>query len=400
MATSFRKTGASKSRAFLPSGTKHSVQNSQLLVSTGVPSIDVLLGGGIAVGTIFLVEEDVYGSYARILCKYFLAEGIVSQHAVHVSSADRSPAGILRELPASVDESGCLSVSDSSVTSGESDALSIAWRYQNQPKYQSERGIKFGHFYDLSKTMDESCLRNIPTTMFDASEERRHCIAATSDATEHSPCRLMHPLYSKLWESIKSTIGDGQFSTSSTVEERKVLRIVIEALGSPLWGEDDEQYHSLAKFLFYLKGLLRMAYAVALITIPTHLMQDTAIVRRLEHLCDTVVALESFEGSDKMKNPVYRDYNGLFHVRSLPRINSLMTHMPETLKWAFKLRRRKFSIEKLHLPPELSETASRAQGDLSNPASRKSLSRVGERNCQGSSIMAHVKGKPMDALEF
>ena len=41
-------------------------------------------------------EEDVYGSYARILCKYFLAEGIVSQHAVHVSSADRSPAGILR----------------------------------------------------------------------------------------------------------------------------------------------------------------------------------------------------------------------------------------------------------------------------------------------------------------
>ena len=36
---------------------------------------------------------------------------------------------------------------------------------------------------------------------------------------------------------------------------------------------------------------------------------------------------------------------GLFHVQSLPRINSLMTHMPETLKWAFKLRRRKFSIE-------------------------------------------------------
>ena len=43
---------------------------------------------------------------------------------------------LLQELPASVDESGCLSVSDSSVTSGESDALSIAWRYQNQPKYQ------------------------------------------------------------------------------------------------------------------------------------------------------------------------------------------------------------------------------------------------------------------------
>ena len=36
---------------------------------------------------------------------------------------------------------------------------------------------------------------------------------------------------------------------------------------------------------------------------------------------------------------------GLFHLVKLPRLNSLSSHLPETLDLAFKLRRRKFSIE-------------------------------------------------------
>ena len=34
-------------------------------------------------------------------------------------------------------------------------------------------------------------------------------------------------------------------------------------------------------------------------------------VRRLERLCDTVVHLDSFVGSDKEKNPVYKEYHGM-----------------------------------------------------------------------------------------
>lgn len=36
---------------------------------------------------------------------------------------------------------------------------------------------------------------------------------------------------------------------------------------------------------------------------------------------------------------------GLFHLVKLPRINSLTCHFPETLDLAFKLRRKKFTIE-------------------------------------------------------
>ncbi len=119
---------------------------------------------------------------------------------------------------------------------------------------------------------------------------------------------------------------------------------------------------------------------------------------RLEHMCDTVLNLESFTGSDKEKNPAFKEYHGerkrgerrknkgqtfddssvlflrasrlslripilfgfvvlksncktdgsvagLFHIVKLPRLNSLQCHMPDTVDLAFKLKRKKFMIE-------------------------------------------------------
>ena len=36
---------------------------------------------------------------------------------------------------------------------------------------------------------------------------------------------------------------------------------------------------------------------------------------------------------------------GLFNIVKLPRLNSLVSHMPDTLDLAFKLKRKKFTIE-------------------------------------------------------
>ena len=38
--------------------------------------------------------------------------------------------------------------------------------------------------------------------------------------------------------------------------------------------------------------------------------KDGTHVKRLERLCDAVVRLESFPGSDKEQNPLYKDYHG------------------------------------------------------------------------------------------
>ena len=42
------------------------------------------------------LEEDAFGSYARQLSKYFLAEGIVSSHAIFLASAEPEPSSILK----------------------------------------------------------------------------------------------------------------------------------------------------------------------------------------------------------------------------------------------------------------------------------------------------------------
>ena len=43
---------------------------------------------------------------------------------------------------------------------------------------------------------------------------------------------------------------------------------------------------------------------------PTPIPQDIAYTRRLERLCDGVVRLESFAGSDKERSPLYKEYHG------------------------------------------------------------------------------------------
>lgn len=44
MSTSFKKKTASRGQPTLPNGTKPSLNKNQLLISTGVPSLDNLIG--------------------------------------------------------------------------------------------------------------------------------------------------------------------------------------------------------------------------------------------------------------------------------------------------------------------------------------------------------------------
>lgn len=74
-------------------------------------------------------------------------------------------------------------------------------------------------------------------------------------------------------------------------------------------------------------------------------------------MVDFSIELESFAGSDKETNPAFKEYHGLIYIRKLVALNALTAHLPETHDLAFKLRRKRFIIEKLHLPPELQQEA-------------------------------------------
>lgn len=90
-------------------------------------------------------------------------------------------------------------------------------------------------------------------------------------------------------------------------------------------------------------------------------------MKRIERMCDIVVRLESFEGSEKHKNPVFKDYQGdhlqslsktkflwfliggfslgLFHVIKVVHPNVSVCPRPEAADFGFKVRRKKFVVE-------------------------------------------------------
>ncbi|KAJ9584184.1 hypothetical protein L9F63_021481 [Diploptera punctata] len=342
--TSFQKKN--KSRIPYIPGTKPSIQNAQLLGSSGIPSLDYVIGGGVPVGTILLIEEDKYGSYAKLVAKYFLSEGIVCGHSVLAASQDVDCQTLVHELPAPIKP-------EDSTSTNEGDKMTIAWRYQNLRTVESSpTNTAFGHNFDLTKYIEDDVLKKSDVSLWSG------CVDKLENKGGFS-----NPSFLDLLCKIHCKLKEGQFGISANPEKRNLMRIAVLSLGSPLWAPTESD---LARFCYCLRALVRSAYAICLITVPSHLYQNESIVKRCEHLCDISVRLESFAGSEKETNPVYKDYHGLFHINKLSAINTLAPHIPESIDLAFKLKRRKFLIEKLHLPPELQESVQREQDDLAS----------------------------------
>jgi len=351
MATSFKKKTTSRGRPPLVAGTKPSLANNQLLISTGCPSLDTLLGGGLAVGTLLLLEEDAHQSYTNILKKLFIGEGVACNHSLFLASAEESPSDVLKELPRVANEDRS---SESSKQVDNKDDLKIAWRYQNQPKVQTViLQTQFGHYFDLSEKISAEKIDSLNYTCFSPKRENLK-----------SSLGSIKVAYKNLLQSIKDVTEKGNLYTENSMTIPSILRINISSLASPLWKESlitSENYDpSLSWFLLSLRSLLRHSYSVCMVSIPAHLFDETHYIKRIEHCADVVISLKSFAGSEKSQNPLYKEYHGLFHIKKVPHLNSICGQHIDTSDLAFKVKRKKFVIEKLHLPPDISETVSRS----------------------------------------
>ncbi|KAI9608437.1 hypothetical protein H4Q26_004619 [Puccinia striiformis f. sp. tritici PST-130] len=83
-----KPTNSEQSISSYPTGFHPSHYNGIPTASTGIASLDDLLGGGLPISSSFLIDEDQDGGYAKLMLRYSIAQGIVSnQNLIVIGSS-------------------------------------------------------------------------------------------------------------------------------------------------------------------------------------------------------------------------------------------------------------------------------------------------------------------------
>jgi len=327
-------------------------------------------------GLCFLIEEDHETKYYSFFLKYFLAEGVACSHGIALVTEDE-PSEILDRLPAISqprerdDESESSSINNSKTnikndsretkkepTEKIGEDLKIAWRYKEFVKSAeaNQNALElttFCHTFDFSKRMRVEVMNPMHT-------HKMHISPLISDAYLHTYQQL-NELITKYNSSNKPSSLRQQPSVNMQENLPQILRIVIQSYSSPLWNKSNEQ--SPLQTLHALRGLLRSSLSCCFVSFPAYL-HTPSFTSKVEHLSDYAISLESFNG--KPPN-AFSEYDGFLVIKKLSRVNSLTPAViPDTLRMVFKLTRKKLIIEKIHLGPEESRTASQEEGKKHN----------------------------------
>lgn len=67
----------------------------------------------------------------------------------------------------------------------------------------------------------------------------------------------------------------------------------------------------------------------------------------------------SIKSLPRDKTSVFKDYHGILSIIRIDNMNTFTMPIHDLTDRFFKIQRKKFIIEKMHLPPDLSETVSR-----------------------------------------
>ncbi|KAI9104820.1 Elongator complex protein 4 [Phlyctochytrium arcticum] len=348
-------------------GTRISPHTSTQQTSTGIPSLDTLLRGGLQTGSLTLLQSDQYTEYAKLVASYYIAQGVVSGHAINFISAEGEGeafmAGLMGEtkrMSSMVDDDGADKEKDSGPVSDrppiglrdvDGDKMRIAWRYQNLPHLTADRSstpnstttTPYCATFDLTKKMDIVQLKRTKMALVDIGQ----WISEMEDSNNYET------LLDRLYTHIETLIDQGGFRiTPSSPSPPALLRIYIQSLLSPLWPVTSgaQQSHALFRFLYHLRNLLRQSTAVCLISLPTPFPIP---LTPLYHAADTVITLTSFASHP---SPYDGEYSGLIDIVKSTTVGCLpITTAGELGGMGFRVRRKRFEIERVALPPEEEE---------------------------------------------
>ena len=157
----------------------------------------------------------------------------------------------------------------------------------------------------------------------------------------------------EVFDHLSASYRDTLDYIRSTVESNSetVVRVVVDRPFYPVENEGE-----FLRFHYALRRVLSAKHVVSLLTYPLHTMSDS-LGFHLPQLSNYSIEVESLP---RDKTSVYKDYHGILHLHKIDSTCSFTRPQSDMSDRFFKVQRKKFVIEKMHLPPDLSETVSRS----------------------------------------
>ncbi|XP_038701129.1 elongator complex protein 4-like [Tripterygium wilfordii] len=296
--------------------------NGTIFVSSGIPDLDKILGGGFPLGSLVMVMEDAEAPHHMLLLRNFMSQGLVHNQPLLYASPAKDPRGFLGTLPSPVLSKENKSRKDDPE---QDKGLRIAWQYK---KYFGEdqhihRDAKqeFCNDFDLRKPLERQFL----------SGRRVDCVSfqkISNIATLQDHCSTFLAQFRR---------NDGNISG--------VGRLAIQSLCAPQCEYSNMEWEMLS-FIRSLKGMLQSSYAVAVITFPPSLLSPSSS-KRWQHMADTLLSVKAIPDEDKELAQLltgYQDMVGLLNVHKVARMNTQVPVILEATTFSIKLQKRRFLV--------------------------------------------------------
>ncbi|CAA7266618.1 unnamed protein product [Cyclocybe aegerita] len=363
--SSFKRKAIGKQALPVYPGTRISPASNQCLItSTGISSLDDILGGGLPLScSLVFAAPDIHSSYGDLVQKYFFAQGLANGHRICLVGKD--PEGFVKDVmwyPKS--HSATPSAGDSEdeekdeEKGDESQKVKIAWRYENMKQFKTTVGNSSSEAESYCQTFELAS--RVPEDVINKARkaDRLRFVDVGLDALSPS--------------AVLSEITRYMESDSSAP-----VRICITSLGSPVWGDLTSQ--NIVYFLHSLRATLRKhPHACASTSLAPEVSAASwggaGWIDKVGWVSDGALTLSAFTANPALSS-MFPAQHGLLQIHTLPSPHTLSAPSDRlsTLRGlsssgennlAFKCTRKRLIFETLHLDVEggTSERRTRPSG--------------------------------------
>ena len=363
--SSFRRKGAIATGTPVDSARGTSIGlkpwiNGGHLVSTGNRQLDDLLGGGVGLGTVCMIESDNFSYYGETLLSYGMAQALSSGHTTIIFQSQIPPLPYNQNV-------GNTSSSNHSQTNGGGEPsagmenaetnkavpgseLTIAWQYRKYIKQTKANEDDTTHSsksyccsFDLSRSLQESILMSNPPLLIprldddnDSDDVNHSSCTSSRDTTAHLQKQLAE-WYSLVAELLTHDTCPSSVEQGSRDVGSPIYRLFLPQLANLAadYGTTEDAARLLVRFIVGLKQLIRdkratVAFTLNPLTCPPLLMS------RLKWASDTTLSIDSFAGRAQSVPYEFAEFCGLLTIEKVQQIGAIASFRPPWSKFGLK----------------------------------------------------------------